>query len=64
MPPAAGDESRINRRRIWLATAMRPHLLCLNDMTSDHAAPEVDAQLTADMSGLCPRPSPFERAVP
>jgi len=23
-----------------------------------------DDRVTADMSGLCPRPSPFERAVP
>ena len=46
---------------IRLAQMARPYLLCLNDMASDHPTPEVDAQLTAYMTGLFPKPSPFEK---
>jgi hypothetical protein len=56
-----GDELRTNRRLIWRARMTRPHLLCLNDMTSGHATPEVDAQVTAFLTSLFPKPSPFER---
>lgn len=55
-----GDELHVNRRKLWLAKVVRPHLLCLNDVTSGQATPEIDAQVTAFMTGLFPRPSPFE----
>lgn len=55
-----GDDPKVNRVRLWMARARRPHLLCLNDMTSDEAPPIVDQQLTACMDGLFPNRSPFE----
>ncbi|MGE0039575.1 MAG: stealth conserved region 3 domain-containing protein [Vicinamibacterales bacterium] len=55
-----GDDPRLNARRLRQARLLRPHLLCLNDMTSAEAAPEVDTQVRVFLERLFPEPSPFE----